>query len=127
MFHEPSLPDSTWPMMKGSRWEAGSPNRVTVDSGSDLPVKSGWVTLVVSTVPVDRRCRTPDSACRSAASPRQSVHAPAKAMPGGLRRIAQHDTGELDRSEQRTAGRACPATGLEAMARGMLPTSEEPS
>ena len=54
MFHEPSLPASTWPMMNGVPPGSRVADRVTVDSGSDLPEKSGWLTLVVSTVPVDR-------------------------------------------------------------------------
>ena len=55
MFHEPSLPASTWPI--DERDPAGQQsvaNSVTCESGSELPKKSGCLTLVTLTVPVDR-------------------------------------------------------------------------
>src|SRR5271154_5075372 len=54
MFHEPSLPASTWPMMKEGPLGSRVADKVTVESGWDLPKKSGWVTLVVLIVPVER-------------------------------------------------------------------------
>ena len=54
MFHEPSLPASTWPMTNGAPPGSRVADKVTVESGADVPKKSGWVTFVVSAVPVDR-------------------------------------------------------------------------
>ena len=54
MFHEPSLPASTWPMMNGVPLGSRVADSVTFESGSDLPKKSGCLSLVTLTVPVDR-------------------------------------------------------------------------
>ena len=50
MFHEPSLPASTWPIGTATAPPLGVANRVTCDNGSEVPKKSGCLTLVMSSV-----------------------------------------------------------------------------
>ena len=101
MFHEPSLPASTWPMMNGVPPGSRVADRVTVESGSDVPEKSGCVTLVTSTVPVDRPLSDAGLSCAGQGD--RVVGDGGRVCHGQPRAAGVHDE-HLDRVVSRIAG-----------------------